>query len=167
MAFHSFSCFPLKALAKQTCKLMQASWHISLQNQNLRTVYAWTCEGQPNGFTTRLASSHKSQKAINCIYTVYIIYTVDLHWVAKRWKTKLWKNCAGLVCKFELDQNSMQVITTQCKWVATSWIQLSWKLNYVNLWSSLSCEFNSLLRSHPVEQLINKHKLMAEAILWY
>ena len=48
-----------------------------------------TCEGWPNGFASRLASSRKSQTGLK--FHAHIVdlrsTCVDLRWVAKRWKT--------------------------------------------------------------------------------
>ena len=55
-------------------------------------TYARTCKGWPNGFVSRLASSRKSEKAINFTHndtqtTCDQLERVELRWAAKRLRT--------------------------------------------------------------------------------
>ena len=102
----------LKPPAKRTRK--------STQVYKTRT-YVRTCDGWPNGFASRLASSSKSQKSRKLhAHTVDLWSTcVDLRWVAKRWNY-----VRRLAYEFELDQTGN---ASQRKWVAkrnANWTQV-------------------------------------------
>ena len=96
--FRKWPCFTLYFLTKRTRKSTQVN--VSLQTR----TYIRTCDGWPNGFASRLASSRKSHKPY--ISHIYSWLAINLCRLALGGQTA--KNLRRLAYEFELDQS-------QCK----------------------------------------------------